>query len=193
MWSAIPVALLWVIVNWREGEAGQRPRREQSPVEHRGTFICLAWESWWGLRGLNWSLRRLIWCLNSWFEAWNDSLEAWDNWFETWEAWSRGMHKQTDDWMDRWMNGQMKVALFSTQKSHLGPQISPSRPQRSHLRPQVLNQPHNRHLHSSIFLSSRICLLKSSDKSFWYFRLFELLSPLTCCTQLLYSCEIIAI
>ena len=31
MWSAIPVALLCIIVNLR-GEAGQQPRRGQSPV-----------------------------------------------------------------------------------------------------------------------------------------------------------------
>ena len=84
----------------------------------------------------------------------------------------------TGGWMDKW-----KSPYFLRKKKRLGPQISPSRPQRSHLRPQVLNQPHNRHLHSSILLSSRICPLKSSDKSFWYFWAFWTLQP----TYLLYS------
>ena len=171
--NRLPKGSTWVC-ELMQKEAGQRHWKEQSPVEHRGTFICLAWESWWGLRGLNWSLRRLIWCLNSWFEAWNDLLEAWDNWFETWEAWSRGTHRLKIEWTGGWMD-KWKLPCFLPKKtlySLIEPQISPSRPQISLLRPQVLNQPHNRHLHSSILLSSRICPLKSSDKSFWYFWAF---------------------
>ena len=30
-----------------EWEAGQRPRRGQSPVKHRGTFVHPAWKCWW--------------------------------------------------------------------------------------------------------------------------------------------------
>ena len=37
MWSALPVALLCMIVKKWE-EAGQRPPRGRSPIEHRGTF-----------------------------------------------------------------------------------------------------------------------------------------------------------
>ena len=38
MWSAVPVALLCMSM-LDEDEAGQRPRRGRSPVEHRGTFV----------------------------------------------------------------------------------------------------------------------------------------------------------
>ena len=39
MWSAVPVALLCMSM-LDEDEAGQRPQRGRSPVEHRGTFVC---------------------------------------------------------------------------------------------------------------------------------------------------------
>ena len=50
------------------GEAGQRPRRGRSPVEHRGTFVRPTWRSGWdaiegwlkAFKSLNWGLRRLI-------------------------------------------------------------------------------------------------------------------------------------
>ena len=51
-------------------EAGQRPKRGQSPVQHRGTFARPAWKCWWGAK-ISWlkafkSLKafpRLIWGL----------------------------------------------------------------------------------------------------------------------------------
>ena len=42
MWSAIPVALLCMVVNWKE-RLGSSPPRGQSPVDYRGlSFIYLS-------------------------------------------------------------------------------------------------------------------------------------------------------
>ena len=61
MWSAIPNALLCMIMIFR-GEAGQLPWRGRSPVKHRGTFIRTSTRPSvvWGLRGQILSLRGLI-------------------------------------------------------------------------------------------------------------------------------------
>ena len=40
MWSAIPVALLCMIVNLSEGKQGSGLKRGRSPVEQTSTFVC---------------------------------------------------------------------------------------------------------------------------------------------------------
>ena len=55
-------ALQYCEIKWEE--AGQRPRRGQSPVEHRGTFVA------WGNR----------------FQAWEGRFQAWEGRFQVWEG-----------------------------------------------------------------------------------------------------------
>ena len=40
MWSAIPVALLCMKVNWSARKQGNSPQKGRSPREHRGTIVC---------------------------------------------------------------------------------------------------------------------------------------------------------
>ena len=40
MWSALPVALLCMIVNFNKRRQGSGPEEGQSPVETMGTFVC---------------------------------------------------------------------------------------------------------------------------------------------------------
>ena len=109
IWSTIPVALLWVIVNWSEGSRAAAPKGTKS-CRTQGDFRSSCQKKWMRCyRGLteglpepkqrskradvrpydaNWKLERAGLKLErteAWIEALDSWLKAWEARFEAWE------------------------------------------------------------------------------------------------------------